>query len=438
MRQRHTMQDNSYDVVVAGAGCGGICAAVQAARQGARVLLVERAALVGGTGIHSPVALICKFQRRDTLEPINRGLHQELFPHAYAWRGEFDDHDMLPTYDHADLAERYDMLLESAPGLQLCTSCAVTDVELETHADGQRISAVHLSDGSRVACLVAVDGTADGNLSALAGASFHLGRPEDGAMQSATLTFGLRGFDVAGLRNPALTTWGGFRSLNQELDDVRRQERGEQAGHDRFGTGCFAYPDGRTLLFNANHVTGVDPTRPETVARGLSEARALVDRSVALVRRHPAFANSELAFVSSWLGVREGRRIVGDHILTADECLGEARFEDVVAAGAYDIDIHDPEGGPAHMQRIPNTQYYHIPYRSLRARGLANLLLASRCLSGDFVAHSSYRVMSCITAVGQAAGCAAALAVGQGGEVRAVDPIAIRRALAEAGQWVED
>ncbi len=428
---------NDCDVPVAGAGCGGICAAVQAARQGARVLLVERAAQVGGTGIHAPVALVCKFQRRDTYEPINRGLHQEFFPQAYAWRGEFTDEDLLPTYDHEDLARRYAAALAAAPGLEVRTACAVVGVDLEPHPDGRRIAAVRLADGSRVRCSVAVDGTADGHLSAMAGADFHLGRDSDGAMQAATLTFALRGFDGARLRNPAITTWGGFRSLNQELDALRRSERGDQADHDRFGTGCFAYPDGRTLLFNANHVTGVDPTRPETVARGLAEARVLVERSVELIRRHPAFAPASLAFVSPWLGVREGRRIVGDHILSADECLGEARCEDAVAAGAYDIDIHDPDGGPAHMQRIPNTQYYHIPYRSLRPVGIANLLLASRCLSGDFTAHSSYRVMSTISAVGQAAGCAAALAIVCGGETRAVDPAWIRHALVAAGQWAE-
>lgn len=123
-----------YDILVAGAGCGGICAAVQAARQGARVLLVEREVEIGGTGVHSPVALICKFQRRDTHEPINLGLHRELFPHAYAWRGEFEDDGLLPTYDHRDLARRYRGLLAAEDAITVLTGCGVVGVDTEARA----------------------------------------------------------------------------------------------------------------------------------------------------------------------------------------------------------------------------------------------------------------------------------------------------------------
>ena len=125
-------------------------------------------------------------------------------------------------------------------------------------------------------------------------------------------------------------------------------------------------------------------------------------------------------------------------MLTGEDCLAEARFDDAVAAGAYDIDIHDPDGASSTLRNIPNTQYYHIPYRSLIARGHTNLLLGSRCISGDFEAHSSYRVMSCLTGVGQAAGSAAALAAQHaGGAVREIPASWIRYRLQDAGQWIE-
>jgi hypothetical protein len=433
------MDDRRYDVLVAGAGCGGICAALQAARQGASVLLVEREREIGGTGVHSPAVLICKFQRRDTHEPINTGLHKELFGHAYAWRGEFDDHDLLPTYDPRVLARGYRRLLAAEDNVSVITSCGVVGVDLERDAGGQRITAARLADGSRVEPRVAIDGTADGNLAAFAGADYWFGRDSDGQPQGATLTFGVSGFGRDMLRRPDINTWGGHYSLNRELNEVLEDARAAGvAPEGHFGVGCFAYPDGRTLLFNANHVYGIDPRKPETVAAGYAEAVKLVQHSFSTIRRHPAFVDARLAFVSKRLGVREGRRIVGDYVITGEDCLGEARFDDAVAAGAYDIDIHDPDGGPSQMRRIPNTQYYHIPYRSLRAAGFTNLLLGSRCISGDFVAHSSYRVMSTITAIGQAVGSAAALAAQlYDGDVRAVDAAGIRYELDRLGQWTE-
>lgn len=430
------------DVLVAGAGAGGICAAVQAARMGARVLLVEKAPEIGGTGVHSPVGLVCKFQRRDTLEPINRGLHQELFPEAYGWRGEFDPSDQLPTYDHRKLAERYQALISALPALTVLTGQGVAAVRQQrSESSGkQHLVSVTLEDGRELAAAVFVDGTADGNLSALAGAPFELGRPGDHAMQSATLTFTVTDFDPSRMKNPAINTWGGYWSLQNEMNALYRAHKAEgRIRNPRDGVGCFAYPDGKTLLFNSNAVFGVDPTRPETVRAARELAETYVHELFDLLKtRHPAFQNATLASVSAWMGVREGRRILGDYVLTGEDCLGEARFDDMVAACAYDIDIHDPHGGPTRMQRIPNSQYYHIPYRCLTAREHDNLLLGSRCISGDFVAHSSYRVMSGITAIGQAAGAAAALAARQNpADVRRISPAAIRHQLRRSGQVVE-
>jgi len=434
-------QDRAWDVLVAGAGAGGICAAVQAARMGARVLLVEKATEIGGTGVHSPVGLVCKFQRRDTLEPINRGLHEELFREAYRWRGEFDPSDQLPTYDHHVLARRYRELIAAQPTLRVITGQAITALAQEAGADGRRrLQSVTIGDGREFRAAVFVDGTADGNLSALAGAPFELGRPGDHAMQSATLTFTVTGFDPAKMVNPAINTWGGYWSLNEEINALYRERKaGGRIRNPREGVGCFAYPDGKTLLFNSNAVLGVDPTRAGSVETARAEAEAYVHELFGLLKeRHPAFAAARLESISPRMGVREGRRILGDYVLTGEDCLGEARFDDMVAACAYDIDIHDPHGGPTRMQRIPNTQYYHIPYRCLTARDHDNLLLGSRCISGDFVAHSSYRVMSGITGIGQAAGAAAALAARlDPPHLRRIPSAWIRHELKRFGQFVE-
>jgi len=427
--------NREVDVVVAGAGAGGICAALQAARQGARVLLVEKEVQIGGTGVHSPVALVCKFQRRDTYEPINIGLHKELFREAYQWRGEFSEEDLLPTYDHHTLYQRYLDLTSAEPTLEIQTGCGVKNVERQ----GTRIVSVTLDDGTDVRASVFVDGTANGSLSAMAGAGFEVGRPGDQAMQSATLTFTVTGFDPSKLQNPTITTWGGYWSLNHELTLLYNEakSRGE-VRNPKHGVVCFAYPDGKTLLFNSNEVPGVDPMQAGAEETAMKQAEQYVDELMRIVRQHPAFAQAAIDEVSPRMGIREGRRIHGDHILTGEECLAEARFEDMVAACAYDLDIHDPDGGKPSLIRIPNSQYYHIPYRSLIARDLENLLLSSRCISGDFEAHSSYRVMSGVTGIGQAAGAAAALAARHtDGRIRDIPSRWIRHELRQSGQFVE-
>jgi hypothetical protein len=134
----------------------------------------------------------------------------------------------------------------------------------------------------------------------------------------------------------------------------------------------------------------------------------------------------------------EGRRVVGDYILTAEDCLRPAKFDDMIAACAYMIDIHNPSGSGSRLEMIPPPGYYHIPYRSIRAKGFRNLLMGSRCISGTHEAHSSYRVMAPLCAIGQASGVAAALTATLGkSDVRELDSAEIRHALHEQGAFVE-
>jgi hypothetical protein len=430
----------SFDVIVAGAGIGGVSASLAAARTGARVLLVEADEEIGGTGVHSPVALVCTFRDHND-RPINAGLHREYFPTLYdnpsppdknpaqEWYGT-----RLECYDHRELLQSYQRLIAAEPNLTVRT--------------GRRVSAVHQIDGEiQAVCLegtqagwvkakVFVDSTADGNLSALAGAEFQLGRESDRALQPSTLTFGMTNINFGG-KPP--TTWPEMDAFNREL--TRYLHAAIAAGEvhvlkkEIFG---IPYPDGRGLQFNTTRMLGVDPTRPETVAAARKEGERQVNEIIGVLRQHPAFAEAKLDFVGTKLGVREGRRIMGDYVLTAEDCLRPARFDDMVAACAYMLDIHNPTGSGTHIEQIPAPGYYHIPYRCLIARGHTNLLLGSRCISGTHEAHSSYRVMGPLSAIGQAAGVAAALtALGPKSNVRAIPASAIRWVLREQGQFVE-
>lgn len=427
---------STHDLIVAGAGSGGICAALSAARNGARVLLLEKSPAIGGTGIHSPVALICRFHGTDH-RPINLGIHRELFPAVYV-HSTRDERPCCPrhSYDEAELGATYRRLLAAEPLITVRVRAGVAAVARE----GRRLTALTLDDGSTVSAPVYIDATADGNLSALAGCTAMKGRDADGALQASTLTFTLGRIDKSKLRIPEFRSRGGIDSLWDELTPLYRaaKARGE-TNNPKSHVVVFPYPDGERLLFNSNEITGVDPTVPGSVEAAYAKGRRFVDEMVAIFRRdHPAFAHCEVLQISSRLGVREGRRILGDYVLNEQDCLSAAKFPDMVAACAYEIDIHDPDGGETRMVKIPDPGFYHIPYRCLIARDADNLLLGSRCISGTHEAHSSYRVMSGVTAIGEAAGVAAALAVRlAGGEVRAIPAAMIRHVLREQIQFVE-
>ncbi|UQZ82694.1 putative FAD-binding dehydrogenase [Paenibacillus konkukensis] len=421
-----------FDIIVAGAGVGGISAALAAARLQMKVLLLEQAGEVGGTGVFSSVSLICTF-RDSQGRPITSGIHRELFPAAYTHYNE----KLVPTYDEQELKAAYERLLASEPTLTLWTNCQVTQADRQ---DG-RIVRLHI-EGSRTAAVTAkvyLDATADGNLSALAGMEYQLGREGDGKLQSATATFKVSGIDCSLLKEPDIRQWQAIHSLRKELLpyylDMKAAGR---TGNPRQSITCFPYPDGKALLFNSTSVLDVDPTRPETVARGKEEGIRQAQELFETIRQHPAFHHAKLDYIAPKLGIREGRRIVGEYVLTAEDCLQSRRFDDMVAACAYALDIHSPDGGATRLESIPEPGYYHIPYRSLIPKGCANLLLSSRCISGTHEAHSSYRIMASVSAIGEAAGTAAALCVFQGLEdVREVNPAHIRFILQLRGQFIE-
>lgn len=145
------------------------------------------------------------------------------------------------------------------------------------------------------------------------------------------------------------------------------------------------------------------------------------------------------------MGVRESRRIVADYTLSFQDYLSRARFEDEIGRFAYPIDIHPSKGDKAEMakfkKRMAEGKYgpgdnYGIPYRSLVAQGLDNLLVAGRCIGTDQYMQASVRVIPGCYITGQAAGLAAALASRGGGEVRLVEVKALRNAIRSFGGYL--
>ena len=154
-----------------------------------------------------------------------------------------------------------------------------------------------------------------------------------------------------------------------------------------------------------------------------------------LQRELPGCERGRLLNFGTQVGIRETRRVAGDHVLTAEELLRPEPFADAIAAGAYPIDIHPAAGGGLSYRSLGEEHAYRIPLRSLIPRGLDNALVAGRGISATHEALAAVRVMTICMAMGQAAGTAAAMAVRAdgGADLRAIDVQALRRQLMAEG-----
>ena len=128
--------------------------------------------------------------------------------------------------------------------------------------------------------------------------------------------------------------------------------------------------------------------------------------------------------------------IVGDYVLTEQDCRNCVKFEDAIAACNYDIDIHNPEGSGTSHYYFPEGEYYTIPYRSLIPTGVSNMLVAGRCISSDHGAQASYRIMPTVCCIGEAAGSAVGLAVKDACGVRDISVDELQDVLRQNGGFI--
>jgi hypothetical protein len=199
----------------------------------------------------------------------------------------------------------------------------------------------------------------------------------------------------------------------------------------------FKTPIHNVLHFNTTRVVKKNPTSPEEVTEAEVLARRQVYEIYDFMKKHAdGLEDSFLMMTAAEIGVRESRMIVGDYVLTEQDCRNCVKFDDGIAACNYDIDIHNPEGTGTSHYYFPAGEYYTIPYRSLIPKSAENLLVAGRCISSDHGAQASYRIMPVVCCIGEAAGSAVGLAVKQNCTVREIDVKELQNELKRNGAYI--
>jgi hypothetical protein len=303
--------------------------------------------------------------------------------------------------------------------------------------DGNRVIGlkVNCAEGVReFKAKVVIDATGNGVVAAAAGVPYEEGRAGDGLVQPMSIMFTVSGFDPK--RRFLCYSEEDARSkrcivAGKTWEDIVQDEI--KAGRLPPEVGVIRLYPGRAkdmVVVNATQVNGLFGSRSADLTKAEIATRKQAAQIVEVMRRHlPGHKNVRISDMPAVVGVRETRRFEGVDRLTTEDVLSGRRREDAVARRcSFVMDIHNPAGaGQAHGHNKAVTggarkvKPYDIPYGALVPKKIDGLLFCGRCLSASHEALASCRVMGNAMATGVGAGAAAAEAVKQGIEVRAVD-----------------
>ena len=418
-----------YDVVVCGAGVAGFTAAVQAARLGAKTALVEKYGMPGGVmtvGGNNEIGLFYRGSRQ-IISGIGWELVTRLAKKGWAKIPEFDekyDHSQQNVIINAPMAaaEMDEMCLEA--GVELLYHHTLCDVM----TDSGRVTAVVVAAKEGMKTITGrffIDATGDADLTFFSGFGTMLGDDSGKTLQPGTLRFYWSGCDM-----------GKINREQVEESFAKGLESGEIVRSDYWSLGGSPYT---VFAANGNNINHLDINGADSISRSAAETEGR--RSVARLaqwarKRVEGAENASPEICAPEVAVRESRRVIGDHIITADEYISGKEYDDGLCFSYYPIDLHTSGESTLYNIAVKENSVPQIPYSALLVKNAENLLAVGKCASGDRLAHSAFRVKASCMAMGQAAGCAAALAAAENTGLRDISAEKIRSELKKQGAIV--
>jgi len=424
------------DVVVVGAGSAGVPAAVQAGRLGAKTVLLESGPILGGNltlgGVEHPIP----FRKNGNTVVAGIGLEWTLKSIALG-RGAEIERTTGKAFEpeHAAIKQGFDPWTFLCVGEEMLREAGVDLRYYETPIKVEKLAAPNacnwrvvtgVQGGAReILCRQLVDATGNGGLAELCGARF---LPRDGEPQPGSFSYGLTG----------MPSW---KNVPKELIEARYAEaiakgalkEGDTHG-DRYGAQQILRWPASNYMYDADNTTSSARTR--TNLRGRESAM----RILRFVRSLPGGEKARIAWMAAEVGVRETRRVKGVHVMNIKDFLEGRVWEDSICYSTWPVDfhVHKWQGfvPPPGIRGLGANTYPTIPFGALVPEGVENLLVAGRCLSADRITYSAVRVCAPAMAMGQAAGCAAALSAKGGVTPAALDMTLLKKTLAENGQVI--
>lgn len=422
------------EVVVCGGGTAGVFAAIAAAEQGKKVIIIEQFGSIGGSATNALVTPIM-------------GTHIEGNPKcSYISKKVYDK---LLKYNGVDVetGAKFDPLLLKIVLEELCIEAGVKLLYYTFIGDvlkeGNTIKGVVIVNKAGMQIVegdIFIDTTGDGDVSVYAGAAFTKGNPETGKNQPISLRYTVGGIDIPafgefleseikrtgfnkysayirpyyiGTAVTADDHWTFSEIFNQAIAN------GDLTEEDKiyWQTSMFPSRNDSICFNNPEFFVDVDGTDPEHLTKTQIEGKQRILKQLKFYKKYfKGFDNAYISEIAPMVGIRETRNITAEYVLTAQDLIGKQKFEDAICQSNYPVDIHGKGANLVNYNKPADDgkPYYEIPYRSLVVKGIDNLLVAGRCLGAEFLAESSLRVQHSVRSTGEAAGIAAAFALNKG------------------------
>lgn len=477
------------DVLVVGGGTAGFVAAIAAARNGAKTLLLEQRDHLGGTHTGGMVMMIRSMRHMKAPKTLEE---KKLLMTGY--ESSFDDEQLVRSItqeylnrmleigaawgqkDQAAARQLFDpeigkwviqQMIEEA-GVEVWLNTAVSDILME----GNIVTGVvvdSLRDNIEIRSKITIDSTGDGDIAAAAGAMYEQGAPDDGHCQPLTLYYAIGGVNLEKTLAYMRENPGEFGA-----DYVERTMKLKSEGKpftlftfkekvkEALKNGDYPIPYGidsidpdkaltiiRTMyrngqfrydvtFHNMDMAYNVDATDRVELSKATLAMRDLTNRMAIFYQKYmPGYEDSYLAYTAQSVGVRDTRRIVGDYILTDEDVLQGRSFDDGIGRYGSVMDVHDKTGKKSlSLVEVGGKGWFHIPFRTLLPKGVSNLMVAGRCISAEFNALGSVRSQAASMITGQAVGTAAALAIRGNVEPRHLDISKLQETLREQNQII--
>lgn len=413
-----------YQLIVAGGGLTGVAAAISAAREGVKdILIIEKFNCFGGA---AATCLVHPFMPFWTVNPetkqkdfLSKGIFAEIRENLKAM-GSTDSMDLKSFNDEIlKLLLNRMVTKEGIDILFNTTLCSVNNV----NGHIKSVNIVNEGGQTEVEADYFIDATGDADLAYFAGCPTHLGR-EDNLCQPMTLCFRVINVDMEK-----------FAKSKPSMNSIYNLMQAEgKIKNPRENVLTFLTEAPGVVHFNSTRIVKRNPCDGFDLTKADIEAREQVFELFQFMKEHiDGFQNSYLMYTAMQTGVRESRMIIGKHVFTVDELFNCTVFPDSIAVCNYNVDIHNPEGSGTSQRYLPEGKYYTIPYRSLLPLGADNLLVGGRCISSDHEAQASYRIMPTCCTLGEACGTAVSVAVKSGKTVENIDIKTLQDTLVKNG-----